>query len=420
MHVNVARALCALVGVLLAGPALADEVVISDVLVSRREVTGQETRADSNRGPTPVSMTSSPTSAAPTSSYYAPPSDTTFFTMGNAVKSPAPDATGDGTAEPQAATGSSFCDACNSCDTYDNSFCAACQGCPSAGLQLFTGIDSWRGIGDRGASSNNLTNNNGGSSGFNYATRLGTFSDVTGIGLQVGGSYGLYDWSGRPANNGTLTTTAVQQQAFFTVGLFKKANENSNWSYGVVHDWMFNQAWGATAIDPTLGQWRGQIAYATSAWNEFGFWGTLRDKGDTNLDSNRQPVSTRSINQANLFWHHKWELGADSWLWVGVPQDSRLNPFLRGNLGDFLVGGSVIAPLDDYVSLYGNFQYMHPSAQPGSVADGESAWYVSFGLQYTIGGHARTSTVAGNCWLPLMPVANNGNFLVDTFQRILP
>jgi hypothetical protein len=284
---------------------------------------------------------------------------------------------------------------------------------------LFSGIDSWRGIGDRGLGSSNLTNNNGGSSGFNYGTRLGGFSDMTGIGLQVGGSYGLYDWDGRPANAGTLTTTQVQQQVFFTTGLFKKANDESNWSYGVVHDWMFNQAWGAAAINPTLGQWRGQVAYATSAVNEFGVWATLRDKGDTNLDSNHVPIYTRSINQANLFWHHKWEMGADSWFWVGVPQDSRLDHSLGGSLGDFLVGGSVIAPLNDYLSLYGNMQYMHPSARPGSVADGESSWYVAFGLQYYIGGTARTSTVGGNCWLPLLPVANNGNFLVDAARRLI-
>ena len=132
------------------------------------------------------------------------------------------------------------------------------------------------------------------------------------------------------------------------------------------------------------------------------------------------PDARRSINQANLFWHHKYDFGGDSWFWVGLPQDSRLNPFLGGNLGDFLVGGSVIAPLSDYLALYGNFQYMHPSASPGATADSESAWYIAFGLQYYVGGTARSSTIAGNCWLPLLPVANNGNFLVDTFRQFIP
>jgi hypothetical protein len=202
--------------------------------------------------------------------------------------------------------------------------------------------------------------------------------------------------------------------------LFKKANERSNWSYGVVYDFMQNQAWGAFAVNPIMTQWRGQIAYATSAVNEFGVWGTYRDRGDTKLDSLGNPVQVRAINQVNLFWHHKWAFGADSWFWGGFPNATRLNPIAGGSLGDFLVGGSVIAPLNDSISLYANMQYMHPSAAPGSIGSGEASWYVAFGLQYYIGGTARTPTVAGNCWLPYLPVANNGNFLVDAVRSLGP
>ena len=298
-------------------------------------------------------------------------------------------------------------------------FCAACQECPQQGLVLFSGFDSFRGVGDQGNIFSNGSHNYGATMGFNYGTHLGSFSDATGLGFQFGGSYGVYDWDGRPTNLGALTTTQAQQQVFITTGLFKKADGDSNWSYGVVHDWMVNQSWGAFAVNPTLGQWRGQIAYATSAWDEFGFWGTLCDKGDTNLDSFGNAVFTRSINQANLFWHHKWDFAADSWFWVGVPQDSRLDHNLGGSLGNLLIGGSIIAPLNEYVSLYGNMQYMHPSAAPGPIGNGEASWYVAFGLQFYIGGNACSDNVAGNCWLPLMPVANNGNFLVDAL-RIVP
>ena len=76
----------------------------------------------------------------------------------------------------------------------------------------------------------------------------------------------------------------------------------------------------------------------------------------------------------------------------------------------------MIAPLSDVISLYANMQYMHPSSAPGNAAYGEAGWYVAFGLQYYIGGHARTDTVAGNCWLPYLPLANNGNFLVDSVR----
>jgi hypothetical protein len=290
---------------------------------------------------------------------------------------------------------------------------ASGQNEPRSGIMLFNDVDSWRGVGDRANAFTRQTNNEGGSFGFNYATRLGGFSDLTGIGFQVGASYGLYDLNGRPFNADVLDTVHAQQQFFFTTGFFKKADQNSSWSYGFVHDWMFNQAWGAFAVNPTLGQWRMQLAYAVDSENEFGVWVALRDKGSTNLDFFGNTVATRPIDQGNLFWHHKWELGADSWIWIGLPENDRLNTFQGGSLGNLLIGGSTIAPLNDAVALYANWQYMHPSASPGPPASGEASWYVAFGLQFYIGGRARTDTVSGNRWMPLLPVANNGNFLVD-------
>ncbi len=426
MLVKFARALAVVIGVLLAGQALAQD----DSMSSRRDRDPVPNRRDRDSF---ASLRDQIIRPDPPSSYYAQSgSDDRYFNIADEVQPPAPveapnsmPVRNGGTpacascAAAAASNGNLFansCGVCDECDALDGA-CASCDNCPCSSLIFFSGIDSWRGIGDRGASQNNLTNNNGGSTGVNYGQRLGAFSDATGIALQVGGSYGIYDWSGRPANAGTLNTVDVQQQGFFTLGAFKRANDHSNFSYGVVHDWMFNQNWGATAINPTLGQWRGQLAYATSAWNEFGAWGTYRDKGDSNVTGNGTTVFTRSINQVNAFWHHKYDFGGDSWIWVGVPQDSRLDHNLGGNLGDFLVGGSVIAPLSDYVSLYGNMQYMHPSSRPGSQSDGESAWYVAFGLQWYVGGHARSTTVAGQCWQPLLPVANNGSFLVDSANR---
>ena len=330
---------------------------------------------------------------SPTTSYYAEGSESRQVSTGETAATPA------------AAPGWNTCPACD-CDD----FCAACENCPKRGMILFSGFDSWRGVAD-----GNRQNNNGGSSGFNYGTRLGRISDVTGIAFQAGGSFGLFDFSGRSNVGGTLNTVDAQTQTFFTAGFFKKANENSPISYGIVHDWQANQNFGVFATNPTLGQWRGQVAYATSATNEFGAWGTLRDKGSSNINGLRESVSYRSINQVNFFWHHKWELGADTWIWAGLPQQDRLVG--GGSLGDFLYGGMFTAPLNNYVGVYASAQYMHPSAAPGPAASAQDSWNVSMGLQYYIGGHARTNTVAGNCWLPLMPVANNGSFLVDASRN---
>ena len=303
--------------------------------------------------------------------------------------------------------GSANCGGCVSCDNACGrcgSLCAVCDECPKRGLVLFTGIDSWRGFSD-----GSFQNNTGTSTGLNYGTRLGRFSELTGIGFQAGGSLGVYDWSGRQSSR--HDTNAAQTQGFLTYGLFRKANENSNWSAGLVNDWMFNDNFSVYAQNPTLSQWRGQISYAMSARNELGVWATRRGRGDTRTDF-AGPVSYRAIDQMNLFWHHKFDQGADSWLWVGRPDPHRLSG--PGSLGDFIIGGNVNIPVSERFAVYTNLAYMHPSAKPGPAAAREDAFSISVGIAFYPGWNARSRTVAGQCWMPLMPVANNGNFFVDS------
>jgi hypothetical protein len=286
-----------------------------------------------------------------------------------------------------------------------NDFDDACESCadsPRWGTIFFSDLNAWHGVSDGAAA------NYGNTFGFNFATRLGRISDWTGLAFQIGGSYGLYDLTGGVGFN----DRAAQQQTFFTTGFSKKINDASNWSYGLVHDWMINRNFGELGGNPTLGQWRGQLSYGVNAWNEFGAWGTLHDLGMTRIVFGNVGVPFRAINQLNFFWHHKFEAGADSWLWMGIPQHSRLGQ--PGSLGDLLVGGNLSVPLSDFVALYAMAQYMHPSAAPSVVAAIEQGWFVGFGLAYYVGGYARTRTVGGNCWLPLLPVANNGSFLVDS------
>lgn len=294
-------------------------------------------------------------------------------------------------------------DSSRPCDDDDLSI--GCQRGPARGLVLFNEADSWRGRPD-----GSYPNNDGIASGFNYGSRMGRVSDWTGLGFQFGASYGVFDWNGRSSNANNIA--GAQTQVFVTTGVFKKLSDHSNWSYGLVHDWMINRNFGTEGTNPTLGQWRGQISYAMNPWNEIGVWATLRDLGMTRFSDANGPVAYRAIDQGNMFWHHKYRFGGDSWIWLGIPQENRLGD--NGSLGNFIVGGNVSSPLNDYVSVYANMQYMHPSAAAGPQGSTESSWYVGAGLSYTIGGWARSRTVAGNGWLPLMGVANNGTFLVDS------
>ncbi len=306
--------------------------------------------------------------------------------------------------------GCATCGSCDSCSSCDNGCCdlwAGCENCPDHTLILFTGFDSWRGFSD-----GSWVNNNGVNTGFNWGTNIGDSN----VGFQFGSSFGVYDWNGRGFPG--AENDEAQTQVFITTGFFKKADGCSNWSAGIVYDWSINNNFGVFSNEPTLGQWRGTLSYAVNACNEFGFWGTLRDRSAIQQTpiAPTGVVSFRSVNQANFFWHHKFEQGADSYIWFGFPDDSKLGP-LEGSLGDFIVGGSVSAPISETLALYGNVAYMSPSAAPGVAASAEDTWNVGFGLAFYPYRNARTHTVSGSCSAPLQNVANNGTFFVDASQQ---
>ena len=282
-----------------------------------------------------------------------------------------------------------------------------CDACPNRGLIAFLGYDSWRGISDGGWANYSIH------TGANFGSRLGAFSDWTGIGMQAGGSVGAANWAGTDYRLSRLDDG--QTQGFITYGLFRKPQEGSAWSAAVVHDWMLNDNYGLFAEDPTMAQWRAQAGYALSATSEVGIWGTWRMQGDTRDVDIFGPTTWRSINQINTYWHYHWHAGGpDTWLWLGLPENDRLNG--DGSLGDFLVGALANCPLSDRIALYAMVSYMHQSAAPGPAGATEDAWNFTTGLSFYPARNARTRTVAGQCWMPQLPVANNGTFLVDVSQ----
>lgn len=275
---------------------------------------------------------------------------------------------------------------------------------PAHSFVGFLGYDSWHGHPD------GAWGNNGIHMGFNYGTRLGRFSDWTRIGAQIGGSVGVYNWSGsnyRMSNNEQATT-----QGFVTYGLFRRACVDSPWSFAVAHDLMINHNYSVMGEDMTLGQVRAEVGYAVDDQNEFGIWGARHVQSDTRNVAGFGPVTWRPINQFNPYWHHKWgEYGADTWVWVGVPEQDRLTG--GGSLGDYIVGLFADCPLGERVSLYAMVNYMHPSAAPGPAASAEEAWNFYTGLSFDLRRNAMTRMLQGQTWTPLLPVANNGLLLVD-------
>jgi hypothetical protein len=281
------------------------------------------------------------------------------------------------------------------------------------GLQVFSGFDAFKGISDSNEESNFLTNpsksNFGGLVGLNAALTLPFMSEF-GIGWQVGGSFGNYDW------DGTEQGSSSEQQTFITTGFYRKGCQDDPLSFGIVYDWMISQNWGVDGTSPTISQWRGQVEYAFCACDSLGVYGTLRDK--TYTDTPTTGDVNRAINQIDLFWCHKFESGSQFRFWFGMPERDRLDPTYGGTLGEWIIGLEAQVPLSESVALYGSMQYMRPSASPASTsfvgaAAQEQAYDLSFGLVWYVGGSAKASSCCSDVASPYMPVANNRNFLVD-------
>ena len=282
------------------------------------------------------------------------------------------------------------------CDPCGDGCGAACDECPRLNVQWNAGIDSFRGVSDL------WTDNFGIVTGLNAGMPLPVLHRL-GIGGQIGISYGLYDWSGRTFD--ARHPAAAQEQTFVTTGLFHRATGGERLSYGFGYDWMINNHWGSAGTSPTLGQWRYQADFAVNACNSVGVYGTIHDK------QYNGSLRARAIEYVNLFWQHKFECGPDGRLWIGIPEHERLGE--HGGLAEFILGAGITAPLNDRWALYGNAQYVVPSARSGPVAAVENGYNISVGLVFYPGRNSRTSTVAGSCWGPYLPLANNSNFLVD-------
>jgi hypothetical protein len=271
-------------------------------------------------------------------------------------------------------------------------------------LSVFYAYEGFRGVSDGN------WENNGLNTGFNYGTRLGRFSDATGIGLQMGGSIGIYNWSGtdyRIQNN-----DEAQTQGFLTMGFFRKAQPESPWAAGVVFDLMLNNNFGVFNESPTLDQFRYQVGYDVNDCDEIGVWGTVRADNSTRNVPFMGRVTWQAMDQVDVFTHHKWQFGADTSFWVGAPLGNRLRD--GASLGSFIAGARGDLPLSTSMSIYTVVTYMRPAVGAGPAGGQQDEWSFAVGLALFPRHDSRTPTVAREGWSPLLPVASNGTFFVDS------
>ena len=89
-----------------------------------------------------------------------------------------------------------------------------------------------------------------------------------------------------------------------------------------------------------------------------------------------------------------------------------------GSLTTALFFGGILSqlaagPLSDRIAVYSSVMYMHQSGTEGGPSSFDEAWSFTVGIAIHPRANSRSTTVAGRRWAPLLPVANNGSFLID-------
>jgi hypothetical protein len=247
----------------------------------------------------------------------------------------------------------------------------------------------------------------------NFGFRLGLNSSVgawNGIRGQLGASVGGYDLYGRDDG----AENSLQTQVFVTAGAYKRANVcyGDLMSWGVVWDYMHDRRFGLAGDDVSLHQIRYILGYALGDCNEVGLQGSfgLNDYlGDYHFHQDWNGILVEPMDQYNLYWRRKWELGAETMVYAGLADD-------RFNQGEWIVGFNGRVPLNCRTSAFFGVHYIIPSTTPGDIessylgAYAEETWNITAGFVWTFG--------PGCCQqnAPLLPVANNGSFAVAAPQ----
>ena len=227
-------------------------------------------------------------------------------------------------------------------------------------------------------------------------------------GVQLGASFGVYDWAGRGPGLlvGSSNPGATQKETFVTLGIYRKSPWSDDFNYGFAYDWQFNKHAGLYGLNPNLSQFRFQFAYEMPC-DELGLWGTVHTHSTTKSIAGFA-VKFRAVNQINFFWRHDFGCCARTNFWVGVPYGKSLR--VSGHRpGQYTLGANFKVPLVDCWAVEGRALYMGARRQSGGLGANNYAANVCLGLTYAFGNGR-----GDGCDLqPYLPMGNNSNFIVD-------
>lgn len=282
-----------------------------------------------------------------------------------------------------------------------------------AGTYVFSGVDTYKSIGDRLTNINGGTGSLTGSLGAVVGFNSGFTLTESNFGIQGGASFGAYDFKGRIRL--VPDSTTPETHAYYTAGVYKRGDMSDGGgsladrlSAGVVVDVFRAKRWGINANDIHLSQIRGTVGFALNKSTEIGVWGTY----SLNTDMAAVTVAgapgvrreIRAMNQANVYVKHNFDFGGDITAYVGM--------FDNASIGNWQVGMTGRVPLDTNWAAYGGANYVLPNSATGPTGSGEEQFSLSLGLAYHFGANAASSSVTGNRQLPLLDVASSRTFLI--------
>ena len=222
--------------------------------------------------------------------------------------------------------------------------------------------------------------------------------DRWGLGAQIGTAVNMTDHAVRVTSQ--VEGASSRNQSFTTVGLFQRSD--TGWTWGIAYDYLAQDDYDSFR----LSQWRGRIGYQLTPRDEVGIYGMIPQNDDRGFWG-AVPVRLDAIGQGSIYWRHTWDHQAEITGWLGIAEG---HGEVNAALGDanpaderVVFGSDVHVPLNDFIALFGEANFITP-ADTGTVD-------AYLGIAVYPGGRARGAR--RRRFAPVLPVANNTSFSVD-------
>ncbi len=306
-------------------------------------------------------------------------------------------------------SGCSDCGDCGSCDACCDAPCGErCEfgwevfdghcGPWLRGLQVFAGVDGFKGPPDRGTNGNFGLNE-----GLNLARPLG---DPWGCGYQIGANFVQSNFSGvetvGASERGRLFPANYRKQYFFTAGIFRRADECGGLQGGVAFDYLYDMydlkenpvTQSTRGENISVQQLRSETGFVLNDVYDIGYYGAYGINTDRQVDGRLD-----ATDMFALYVRRNFENGGDGRIWAGATGG-----------GDGLVGVDLWVPLGDSFAIENRANFLIPKGS-GDTAQNRESWGLVIQLVWYPGQNAKCQR--RNPYRPLFNVADNSLFMVN-------